>query len=114
MGKCWLPVVLAAEALSRRQRSSILPLGAFTLTGNMTSPRFLHTVTLLSDGRVIVVGEATGSGVASTAELYNPATGTLAPTGAGRWLTGIGVNARFRTWPSALGTMRTSQERKLS
>jgi hypothetical protein len=46
----------------------------FTPTGNMTVPRANSTATLLPDGRVLIVG---GEQSGTTAELYNPATGTF-------------------------------------
>ena len=48
--------------------------GTFTATGNMTTPRYFHTATLLSNGKVLITGE-------STAELYDPSTGTFTATG---------------------------------
>jgi hypothetical protein len=51
---------------------------AFTLTGSMATPRFLHTATLLSSGRVLVAGGQDNTGNATaTAELYDPGTGTF-------------------------------------
>ena len=44
--------------------------GTFTPTGDMTTARSGHAATLLSDGRVLITGGASGS-----AELYDPATG---------------------------------------
>jgi len=62
--------------------------GICTSTGNMTTVRSLATATLLSDGRVLIVGGGTrpnaGGGIVptlATAELYDPATGTFTATG---------------------------------
>ena len=62
----------------------------FSRTGSMHSIRDHHTATLLSDGRVLVVGGG-GEGYASRTEveLYDPKTGTFSRTGpmkTGRWL----------------------------
>ncbi|HTS11247.1 MAG TPA: kelch repeat-containing protein [Candidatus Limnocylindrales bacterium] len=65
--------------------------GAFTPTGNMTTPRFAHTATLLQNGKVLIAGGSPGLGDLSggdnsddlsTAELFDPATGTFTATGA--------------------------------
>ena len=59
--------------------------GMFSATGNMTTPRFFHTATLLPNGKVLIVGGYTvcdpTCGPVTTAELYDPATGTFTPTG---------------------------------
>ena len=43
--------------------------------GNMTQPRYHHQATLLPNGKVLISG---GSFASTTAELFNPATGTFA------------------------------------
>ena len=65
--------------------SSYAQTGTFTPTGNMNTPRFFHTATLLPNGKVLIVGgytvcDSTCRPVAS-AELYDPAIGTFTPTG---------------------------------
>jgi hypothetical protein len=62
--------------------------GTFTLTGNLNVARYSHTATLLPNGLVLIAGGsyvATGVGGGtrslSSAELYNPATGTFTLTG---------------------------------
>jgi hypothetical protein len=58
--------------------------GTFTLTGSMAVGRFLHTATLLQNGKVLIVGGAltSTSDPVATAEVYDPATGTFTMTGA--------------------------------
>src|SRR5262245_16065263 len=57
--------------------------GTFSATGNMTSPRLMHTATLLPNGKVLIAGGTAGGsdnfkGLAS-AEIYDPASGTFMP-----------------------------------
>ena len=58
--------------------------GTFTQTGSMTVGRYLHTATLLQNGKVLIVGGVLTSTSApvATAEVYDPATGTFTMTGA--------------------------------
>ena len=56
--------------------------GTFGPTGPLATARNLHTATLLSDGRVLIVGgNDTGAHALASAELYDPKTGTFSPTG---------------------------------
>jgi galactose oxidase-like protein/Kelch motif protein len=62
--------------------------GTFTATGSMVNAHVGYTVTLLSDGRVLVTGgqedptgELASAGMLASAELYDPTTGTFSPTG---------------------------------
>lgn len=57
--------------------------GIWTLAGHLGTPRLYHTATPLPGGRVLVTGGADseyGGNVLSTAEVYDPATGTWTPT----------------------------------
>ncbi|HET7624537.1 MAG TPA: kelch repeat-containing protein [Verrucomicrobiae bacterium] len=59
--------------------------GAWTATGSMTTNRFEHSATLLNSGKVLVEGgTATSSSIletATSAELYDPVSGTWTETG---------------------------------
>ena len=64
--------------------------GKFTQTGSMTTSRYGQTATLLSDGRVLIIGGRAGNcgtmclnadHELATAEIYNPATGKFSRTG---------------------------------
>jgi glucose/arabinose dehydrogenase len=54
--------------------------GNWSPTGSLTTARHRHTMTLLSDGRVLVAGGSSG-GAQASAEIYTPASGTWTPTG---------------------------------
>ncbi|KFE72517.1 hypothetical protein DB31_0780 [Hyalangium minutum] len=58
--------------------------GHWAPVGNMVTPRLYHTATLLPDGRVLVTGGADqeyGGAILSTAEVYDPGSGTWSATG---------------------------------
>lgn len=65
-------------------RSSAWPLTVFewrwSATGSMNSGRYLHTATLLRDGRVLVAGGALSGENPVAAETYDPATGEWTAT----------------------------------
>src|SRR5882672_1474962 len=58
---------------------------SFTPTGNLVDGRYFHTATLLSNGKVLVAGGATFEAYCfagiSSAELYDPASGSFVLTG---------------------------------
>jgi len=79
-----LPLLLlgAPEHAARVLAQSV---GAFAPTGNMTTPRLLHTATLLTNGKVLITGGRTANidaAVTASTELYDPSTGSFAATGA--------------------------------
>ncbi len=58
--------------------------GAFTATGSMTIARVYHTATMLADGRVLIAGgggDYTNFLFISTAEIFDPTSGTFTRTG---------------------------------
>ena len=58
--------------------------GTWTVTGSMHTARYQHTAILLSNGQVLVAGgynENSSPPFLTSAELYNPSTGTWAVTG---------------------------------
>lgn len=58
------------------------PSSRFVATGSMSTPRSGHTATLLTDGRVLVVGGSSNrGGTLASAEVYDPDSGTFAPAG---------------------------------
>ncbi|MBP1705894.1 MAG: Branched-chain amino acid transporter, amino acid-binding protein, partial [Chloroflexi bacterium] len=63
--------------------------GTFGPTGSLVTARYLHTATLLPDGRVLITGGFDPeAGYLASAEIYDPANGTFVGTGpltAGRY-----------------------------
>src|SRR5207247_2227043 len=55
--------------------------GTFSTTGSMSVGRYIHTATLLGNGKVLITGGYSNSGSQSNAELYDPSTGTFSTTG---------------------------------
>ncbi|MEI8342537.1 MAG: kelch repeat-containing protein, partial [Verrucomicrobiota bacterium] len=53
----------------------------FNPTGSLSQARFLHTATLLANGKVLVAGGQGHYATLKSAELYDPATGTWSLTG---------------------------------
>ncbi|HEX9539969.1 MAG TPA: kelch repeat-containing protein [Streptosporangiaceae bacterium] len=78
-------VPLAALALAvgiAAAPASAAASGTFTTTASMSTARTNDTATLLPNGEVLVAGGAFGgTPTLTSAELYNPATGTWTPTG---------------------------------
>jgi uncharacterized repeat protein (TIGR02543 family) len=56
--------------------------GTWTSIAAMKSARFGHTATLLSDGKVLVAGGVSSSGIIGAAEVYDPVAKTWTATGA--------------------------------
>lgn len=54
---------------------------SFVAVGSLNTPRYDQSATLLSNGKVLIVGGQQGSTILASAELYDPATGTFTATG---------------------------------
>lgn len=51
--------------------------GYFQTAGNLTTPRYFHTATLLPNGKVLLAGGKNGSGALASTEVYDPVTDTF-------------------------------------
>src|SRR5438034_447452 len=68
-------VLTGALSLARSaQANSWIP------SASMSTGRYVHSATLLPNGQVLVAGGFRSGDVTSSAELYDPATGTWTPT----------------------------------
>jgi Putative Ig domain/Galactose oxidase, central domain/Kelch motif len=80
-----LGYALLAIAVNATAVSNPFTVNGFCATATLSTPRELHTETLLANSKVLIAGginSLTSSGVPlNSAELYDPATGTVAPTG---------------------------------
>lgn len=72
-------LVVATCFLGLSQATQAAPY--FSATGSMGANRLNAVAAPLPDGRVLVAGGYSGSSVLSSAEIYNPVTGTFSPTG---------------------------------
>lgn len=55
--------------------------GTWTSTASLSASRYNHTATLLSSGKVLVLGGSNGGADVGSGELYDPASGTFVSTG---------------------------------
>jgi Galactose oxidase, central domain/Kelch motif len=83
----FVPLLLMGAATHAPMALAQSP-GTFTATGDMTTPRLVHTATLLADGTVLIAGGLIQGAVVgyqnqtlSSAELYDPQTATFTATG---------------------------------
>ena len=56
-------------------------IGTWSSTGSMATARQYHSATLLSDGKVLVAGGGSSSGILASAELYDPTSSSWSSTG---------------------------------
>src|SRR5205823_6573546 len=62
------------------RRCCVIAPHGFKATGSMATARASHTATLLQNGRVLVAGGTNTSGDTTTAEIYDPNTGSFSAT----------------------------------
>src|SRR6266508_2005230 len=77
-----IPFALGQRAYTKQRTVATLP------TASLATSRREHSATLLSDGKVLVVGGYTGATVLATSELYDPVSGM--------WTAGVGLLATAR------------------
>jgi hypothetical protein len=71
----------ATASISGTSSSIRVAAPQFQATGSMETPRVYNTATLLANGEVLIAGGSNGVDVVSSAELFNPQTGSFTPTG---------------------------------
>jgi hypothetical protein len=80
-----ISLVLSLLALGTIPAATAQSPGTFTPTGDMKTPRWVHTATLLTNGKVLTTGGFAGGGATSlplsSAELYDPAQAMFLRTG---------------------------------
>src|SRR6266404_5636556 len=93
---CLIPFALGQRTTTKQSAVAVpLPLGSapvsplsgsdapftFDNTGSLNTARYVHTATLLSNGKVLVAGGDSISGYLTSAELYDPASESWSATG---------------------------------
>jgi hypothetical protein len=78
--KCLRQVVAVATLLAGSPVLQPTQAASWVTTVPLGTARYLHTATLLPDGKVLVAGGNTASGITNRVELYDPSAGTWTPT----------------------------------
>jgi hypothetical protein len=81
IGKGSIPTAIRLTVDVDRLPFPIIVDPSFSVVGSLGTPRDAHTATLLTNGKVLIVGGADGSSDIASAELYDPATATFSATG---------------------------------
>jgi serine/threonine protein kinase/N-acetylneuraminic acid mutarotase len=76
-----LPTPAAASAARPAPTSAPTPASAPLLAPPLTTPRNVDTMTVLNDGKILVVGGRDGTNALATAELYDRSTNAWTPAG---------------------------------
>src|ERR1700730_1879029 len=78
-GTFHVTAITTADGSQSTAKVTVVPSG-FTPTGDIRAARTGYSATLLADGRVLIGGGGDRSGVFASAELFDPAAGSFAPT----------------------------------